>query len=1021
MAGGPDSTAITLTPDGITTTSVTVTDPSAAMVTTSTTSTANPGATAVSVTRNGLLVSQSTFSVTSPSYYQYDTLGRQSKIIDPRTGTGSQTFYLPDGRIDHSVDADGRTTQYEYYGATDFSAGLLKCTTLPGGASVRYDYDARDRPAHQWGTGTYPVQWGWQYDSKGVLSSATMTTYQGGSDWNATALPTSFSNGGSLSMVTTWTYDLPTGRLASVTRAGTSTTYSYRADGLLASSTNARGTVTSYGYDLAGRGISEGISSSPADVTRTYDRAGRLQKVMDAAGTADMSYDPVVQTLTNITYEGTASASGGILSGVQINYATSLGRKTGVVASWDTGPPLANISYGYDSAAGRLKTVTMGERTATYAYVTNSDLIQSVSYNTTTPTVGIRTYQNSGTLASLAWTGPGTSLPSHTYTLDAAGRRQTAAREDGSNWAYSYDDKGQVTLGTRNKPGTTTPKTGWYFGYGYDQFGNRTSYSSAPGSTYTATNDGATGQLTSPANPGSATLLARSSTDAVVSVLQNSSTTSLAVNRDSGSTDFSIAVPRSSGWESLSITATAPGATTPTTTRTGALYIPPAGEAFTYDADGNLSSDWRWNYVWDRKNQLTSMTTSAAAIAAGVPNLELDYSYDSFGRRIRKAVSVNSILVQEHRFVYDDSNLLAEASMLKSDRTFAPQPIYAYAWATDFGIPKILSDGDNELLLIQRYPASNASQFSFPVRDGNGNVISYIDATSGQTLARYEYDPFGRTIVAEEYSQRADAYVTASINTFFLSSTISPFRFSTKYNDDETGLIYYGFRYYSPEMGRWVSKDPIGEKGGTNLYEMVRNDPINEVDALGQKICHTQRIDRKLPSLNFDLGPVKGNLSGSIRGEFQLCDDCTKKLTAKISGSFGGAFPVWSVPGFDLSVTGNVEVQGAETATWTASGFDGVSGSLTLNGWLGLRGGNNLANVQGEGGVSSSWSVSGNADESSLGINFTGKEVSLNARVRVTVSFGKLYQYNQEILRVSKKVGTAPNFSLSLPLVNMMQ
>ena len=46
----------------------------------------------------------------------------------------------------------------------------------------------------------------------------------------------------------------------------------------------------------------------------------------------------------------------------------------------------------------------------------------------------------------------------------------------------------------------------------------------------------------------------------------------------------------------------------------------------------------------------------------------------------------------------------------------------------------------------------------------------------------------------------------------------NPWRFSTKYWDDETGLGYWGYRYYQPGVGRWASRDPIAEKGGRNLY-----------------------------------------------------------------------------------------------------------------------------------------------------------------------------------------------------------
>ena len=56
---------------------------------------------------------------------------------------------------------------------------------------------------------------------------------------------------------------------------------------------------------------------------------------------------------------------------------------------------------------------------------------------------------------------------------------------------------------------------------------------------------------------------------------------------------------------------------------------------------------------------------------------------------------------------------------------------------------------------------------------------------------------------------------------------------STKYFDDETELAYYGFRYYSPELGRFISRDPIGENGGQNLCSVVQNNPIGNVDPSG--------------------------------------------------------------------------------------------------------------------------------------------------------------------------------------------
>ena len=65
----------------------------------------------------------------------------------------------------------------------------------------------------------------------------------------------------------------------------------------------------------------------------------------------------------------------------------------------------------------------------------------------------------------------------------------------------------------------------------------------------------------------------------------------------------------------------------------------------------------------------------------------------------------------------------------------------------------------------------------------------------------------------------------------------NPFRFSSEYCDEETGLVYYNYRYYNPELGRWISRDPIEEQGGYNLYGMIGNNPLYGWDDLGQEYC----------------------------------------------------------------------------------------------------------------------------------------------------------------------------------------
>lgn len=95
------------------------------------------------------------------------------------------------------------------------------------------------------------------------------------------------------------------------------------------------------------------------------------------------------------------------------------------------------------------------------------------------------------------------------------------------------------------------------------------------------------------------------------------------------------------------------------------------------------------------------------------------------------------------------------------------------------------------------------------------NVVALVDA-NGQVAAEYAYGPFGEFLRA-----------TGPL------AFVNPFRFSTTYQDDETGLMYYGHRYHSAQLCRWLSREPLAEAGSANLYAFCFNDPLNIVDVLG--------------------------------------------------------------------------------------------------------------------------------------------------------------------------------------------
>jgi RHS repeat-associated protein len=237
------------------------------------------------------------------------------------------------------------------------------------------------------------------------------------------------------------------------------------------------------------------------------------------------------------------------------------------------------------------------------------------------------------------------------------------------------------------------------------------------------------------------------------------------------------------------------------TTVTGHLYVPKNLETYTYDADGNLLSDGRWSYAWDGENRLVGLTNLTGAPSGS--QLQLAFAYDYQGRRIQKIV----VGGYTNKYAYDDWNLIAEVGTSGS-------LVRSYLWGSDLSGSLQGAGGVGGLLQVSYYGAGTTN--CFVAFDGNGNVSALVNAANGTTVANYDYGPFGELLRATGPMAK-----------------LNPFRFSTKYDDDETDLLYYGCRYYNPSSGRWPSKDPIGELGGLNLFAFIGNAPVHELEFLG--------------------------------------------------------------------------------------------------------------------------------------------------------------------------------------------
>ena len=232
-------------------------------------------------------------------------------------------------------------------------------------------------------------------------------------------------------------------------------------------------------------------------------------------------------------------------------------------------------------------------------------------------------------------------------------------------------------------------------------------------------------------------------------------------------------------------------------------------ESLVYDEDGNLTEYNDKVYTYNAENRLVAV----APKTPGDGDTKVEFIYDYMGRRAQKSVftytSGSWLLTSDSLFVYNSWNLIEE---IKDDGSTEASKYYV--WGLDLsqsiqgagGIGGLIASVDTETGVLYYF------QY-----DGNGNVGQLVNRSDGSIAAHYEYDPYGNTILASgDYADQ---------NTF---------RFSTKFFDNETELYYYGYRYYSTELGRWINHDSMEEYGGLNLYCFVLNSPISRNDILGK-------------------------------------------------------------------------------------------------------------------------------------------------------------------------------------------
>ncbi|MEE1744116.1 RHS repeat-associated core domain-containing protein, partial [Streptomyces sp. JV184] len=188
-----------------------------------------------------------------------------------------------------------------------------------------------------------------------------------------------------------------------------------------------------------------------------------------------------------------------------------------------------------------------------------------------------------------------------------------------------------------------------------------------------------------------------------------------------------------------------------------------------------LKTDGIRDYTWNARGRLSGLTKAGQSSSFG---------YDALGTRSTRTVGGTT-----NKFLTDGSNPLVEQNGA-GDTT---------ATVATSGLDEFLTRTENGATQIY-------------LTDALGSVIGLANS-DGTIATRYAYDPNGQ----------ATTTGTASSN---------PYTFTGRENDG-TGLLYYRDRYYDPETGRFISQDPIGQAGGTNLYQYALSSPTTYTDPTG--------------------------------------------------------------------------------------------------------------------------------------------------------------------------------------------
>ena len=248
-------------------------------------------------------------------------------------------------------------------------------------------------------------------------------------------------------------------------------------------------------------------------------------------------------------------------------------------------------------------------------------------------------------------------------------------------------------------------------------------------------------------------------------------------------------------------------------------------------------------YVYDEENRLTAVTD-----IDDVALFEIDY--DALGRRIETRdygddsdpCDLGDTMVTT-RHAYAGLNAIEEYVWCDDNEDEATAPsewllAREFLWGDRFPEPLMMVDHTD----AGEMTAAEGAEVLHYVRDALGSVVGLVDADDpdatpdpipAKLVERYDYDPYGKTYV-EYWDATAGGGAGAWIRTADAASHFgNPFMWTSQRYDQTVGLYHFPFRSYSPELGRWLQRDPLGYVDGVSLYQYVGSHPTMFADPLG--------------------------------------------------------------------------------------------------------------------------------------------------------------------------------------------